>query len=185
VISGNGSAAGFDFLLDYFNGKHHVIAGYSLLKATTNYNEISLNPIPEIFEQRHEIKTTYELKWKRWSFSLLWVYGSGRPFTRYIGDLNYELPNGQIRTLPYFGDVNGDRLPAYHRMDISVSNQFMIGRSEFTLSASVYNLYNRRNVREYQYTAIKMPSDQFGYLAGVKSVAMIGILPSLNLSIRF
>jgi hypothetical protein len=185
VISGNGTSAGIDLLMDYFKGKHHVMAGYTLLKSTTNYGELSLTPIPEFFEQRHEIKTAYELKWKRWSFSALWVYGSGRPFTRYIGDLNYELPNGQIRKLPYFSDLNSARLPEYHRMDVSVSNHFMVGRSEFTISAAVYNLYNRRNIRDYQYTAIKTPSDEFGYTAGVKSIAMIGILPSLNLSIRF
>jgi hypothetical protein len=184
TLSGNGTSAGVDVLFDYFSHHHHFIAGYTWLKAVSHFSEISFEPVPEFFEQRHEIKTAYEFKMKGWAFSASWVYGSGRPYTPYLGDLIYELPNDQIRRLPYFGEINSSRLPAYHRLDLAAAKQWMIGRSEITVSAAVYNLYNRTNVRDYQYRSIRSSINSHDYIAGIQSINMIGFLPTINVSIR-
>lgn len=184
VLNGTGTSAGLDILVDYFKGRHHAIIGYSLLKAVSSWSEISADPISEFFEQRHELKTAYEFRSASWFCSISWVYGSGRPYTRYVGDLTYELPNGQIRKLPYFSDINSSRLPSYHRLDVAVAKQWMIRGTEMTVSAAVYNLYNRENVRDYQYRTIRTSMNHNDYVAGVKPINMIGFLPTINLSFR-
>jgi len=44
------------------------------------------------------------------------------------------------------GTKNGARLPAYHRLDVSASYRFRLFGSQSIIGATVFNLYNRKNV---------------------------------------
>lgn len=185
IITGNGFARGVDVLADYFYKHHHFLASYTLLRAESQYGAIEQTHLPEFFEQRHELKLAYEFHVRGWSFSSGWVYGSGRPYTPYLGDLTYVLPNNESRKLPYFGQINSARLPAYHRLDLAVSKKFTLRATEIDLTAAVYNVYNRKNVRDFQYRALRPMMNVANYTVDVKPLEMIGFLPTLHLSIKF
>jgi ferric enterobactin receptor len=185
IISGNGFARGVDILVDYFHKHHHLLASYTLLRAETHYGEIYPARLPEFFEQRHEMKLAYEFQIRGWSFSCGWVYGSGRPYTPYLGDLLYTLPNDETRKLPYFGQINSARLPAYHRLELAIAKQFTLGSTEMNITAAVYNVYDRNNVRDYQYRALRPAMNSADFTGDIKAISMIGFLPTLHLSFKF
>ena len=73
----------------------------------------------------------------------------------------------------YAEDRNGARLPAYHRLDVSLKKQFNLGpNSTFTLIASITNVYNRKNVFYF---------DRVNY----ERVDQLPILPSLGATLVF
>jgi len=88
-----------------------------------------------------------------------WVFGTGLPFTKIIGyyeklslDNNYSLgylsENGQIGIL--YGKTNNGRLPAYHRLDMSIRKTFKFkNNSSMDINFAVTNLYNKKNIFYY------------------------------------
>lgn len=84
----------------------------------------------------------YELN-QRLSLSANWVYFHGLPFTAPTGKQIY----GNV-TIPTYTGRNGDRLPQYHRFDLSISlepRKNVNRKLKGTWSLSVYNLYGRKN----------------------------------------
>ena len=185
LLKGSGYAQGADFLIQYDAGYHHAWASYSLLEAIGRYTSLDETFIPESFEQRHEFKLYYQLESKRWDFSYLFVYGSGRPYTPYLGSYAFNLPDGSTRMLPLYGNLNSARLPAYHRMDLSLSYQFFFRNTRAKIQVSCYNIYNRKNIRDIQYLAESTGSGQNDFVIRERKILMLGILPSINLSLKF
>ena len=84
----------------------------------------------------------YELN-KRLSVSANWVYFHGLPFTAPTGKMTY----GNV-IIPTYTGRNGDRLPEYHRLDLSISLEPRKNQNrklQGTWVLSVYNLYGRKN----------------------------------------
>lgn len=88
------------------------------------------------------------LPWnERWSYGLKWSYHSGSPYTLVIGT-NGTFPDGRVR--PLFGRLNGERLPAYHRLDLRADRRFTRDLSAYV---ELINAYNRSNVAGYSWNA--------------------------------
>ena len=104
-------------------------------------------------DRRHQINAIAH--WELWGMdmNIKWEFGSGLPFSRALGfdafilvdDLVdvFEIP-GAERVI-YERPFNGV-LPAYHRLDASVSRTWHVGRARLTLQGSVINIYDRRNL---------------------------------------
>lgn len=84
----------------------------------------------------------YEVnKWV--SISANWVYFTGLPFTAPSGRLYY---GGAV--IPTYTERNGDRIPAYHRLDLGVNIERKNNESrklKGSWNISVYNAYGRKN----------------------------------------
>jgi hypothetical protein len=185
LISGNGHAEGIDLMVQYDAGKNHAWLSYSLLNAQTKYNDLDVPLVHESFEQRHEIKTYYEFAGKRWEYNLLWVYGSGRPYTPFQGTYSYPLLNGDFRTVPVYGNINSARLPAYHRLDAGVSYNFLFRNIKGNIQFSCFNIYNKKNIRNRQYLVVRNGNEANDYTVAQRDIYMLGILPSLILHLSF
>ncbi len=89
-----------------------------------------------------------------WQFTANWMLNSGMPFTPISGFFDKLLLDGTTPIDIFNGyepqfiyDVkNSGRLPSYHRLDLSVTKKFKTGFADFTIGASVLNLYNRANI---------------------------------------
>lgn len=94
----------------------------------------------------------------RWEFSARWSLGSGFPFTQtqgFFDKLNFD-SNGALSPVPtqngslniqLSDNLNGGRLPYYHRLDLSAKRKWVIkNRWMVEGSASVINTYNRANI---------------------------------------
>ena len=94
-----------------------------------------------------------------WNVSSVWSIYSGLPFTEIISYYDkynirnpFELSLGAGNYVPYLvlADKNLGRLPAYHRLDLSVSKKLILGPSIFTISLNAINVYNRKNIFYYE-----------------------------------
>ena len=159
-----GDAYGFDISLKYEDKHWYLWAVYALGFVTREYEKavedgVELTQYAPHFDRRHNINVilTYTAGAKRqWEFSGRWNFGSGFPFTQVQGfyeyysfqdgvNFDYTNTNGDLGVL--YGELNGGRLPTYHRFDIDVKRKFYF--SESTLleaNLSVTNIYNRNNV---------------------------------------
>ena len=91
---------------------------------------------------------------QRWSLSGAWVFGSGRPFTPALSAGPVWLPSGTTVYGVNFGPKNSDRLPMYHRLDLTLQRDFRLRHFKSTVGATVFNVYNRPNIWVKQYQAI-------------------------------
>ncbi|MDQ3534326.1 MAG: TonB-dependent receptor [Bacteroidota bacterium] len=103
------------------------------------------NPYPSNFDRPHmaNFASVYQIN-KRVAFSLNFIYNSGRPVT--VPDSRY---NYKDILIPNFPERNNYRLPAYHRLDMSITiepNHRRNKKYEGNWSLSVYNVYSRNNI---------------------------------------
>lgn len=111
---------------------------------------VSYNPA---HDQRHKINTFLNYRFKGATASVSWEFGSGLPYTQiYATNLRLEIPdqnpiNEPGRAIAYFDEPYTQRLPVYHRMDMSVKRFFDLG-SAWRMGAEVgaINVYDRTNV---------------------------------------
>ena len=159
-----GDAYGFDVSLKFEDKHWYLWAVYALGFVNREYEKATedgseMVKYPPHFDRRHNINLilTYTAGSKRqWEFSGRWNFGSGFPFTQVQGfyeyysfqdgiNFDYTTTNGELGVL--YGELNGGRLPTYHRFDIDVKRKFYFSE-RITLEAdlSVTNVYNRSNV---------------------------------------
>lgn len=96
------------------------------------------------FDRPHNLTLATQWKWSRgWTFGTNFVFTSGRPTT--YPDGTYRL-NG-TKVLDY-SQRNADRIPAYHRLDVSFTKdgRRTPGQRRYSnWSVSFYNVYARKN----------------------------------------
>jgi outer membrane receptor for ferrienterochelin and colicin len=186
LYTGSGNTFGMDALVQRNWKKHHAWVGYSL---TYSYNEFDTGEgrmrIREPHVRQHEAKVYYQWQPGHWSFSWMWLIGSGKAYTPFLGTYSFALPNGTERTLPVFGDLNSALLNAYHRMDISAAYHFNWKKTQGKLQFSVFNVYNHKNIRDIQYVAVRTTTNNNDYHVVERKVNMLPFLPSINLQLQF
>ena len=159
-----GDAYGFDVSVKYENQHWYLWAVYALGFVTREYEKavedgVELVEYAPHFDRRHNINVilTYTAGSKRqWEFSGRWNFGTGFPFTQVQGfyeyypfqdgiNFDYTTTNGELGVL--YGELNGGRLPTYHRFDIDVKRKFFFTENVMLeADLSVTNVYNRHNV---------------------------------------
>lgn len=143
LLFGKGRAYGLELIAKKKSGKLTGWISYTLSKTERKINGINNNEWYNArMDKTHDLSivATYQLN-PKWTFSGLFVYSTGNAVTFPTG--KYEL-NGQ--TVFQYSNRNADRMPAYHRMDLSAtyepsSNKRFRGSWTF----GIYNLYGREN----------------------------------------
>jgi hypothetical protein len=108
-------------------------------------------------DRRHQANAILALDLGPFTASARWQYGSGLPFTRPIGfDETFDFTRGlyDVRTnvgttrllldRPFTG-----RLPAVHRLDVSLERAFHMSFGQIVLQAGVINAYDQQNMFYY------------------------------------
>jgi len=125
ILNGESRAYGLEFLLRKNEGKFTGWIAYTLSKAEQRTpggtaGGLGINNgawYNTAFDRTHDISVSgaYRLN-DKWSFGTNLVFQTGRPVT---------YPNGQYKyeglSIASYSDRNSDRLPAYHRLDVSVN----------------------------------------------------------------
>lgn len=143
LLFGKGRAYGLELIAKKKSGKLTGWISYTLSKTERKIDGINNNEWYNArMDKTHDISivATYQLN-PKWSFSGLFLYSTGNAVTFPTG--KYQL-NGQ--TVFQYSNRNADRMPAYHRMDLSAtyepeSNKRFRGSWSF----GIYNLYGREN----------------------------------------
>ncbi len=185
LIAGKARAYGLEFLLKKTTGAFKGQLAYTYSKSEQITTGLGLGD-PGInqgkwystpHDKTHDIGLTGSYQWsKQWQLAFNAVFQTGQPIT---------YPNGQYAFLnlrvPSYNLRNGDRLPNYHRLDISAtyhpkkqkkwSREWVFG---------IYNLYNRRNA-----TSIAFRRNKETMQNEAVQFSLFGIVPAVTYNIKF
>lgn len=159
VLSGKGTSYGIEFFLHKKEGRTNGWIAYTLSKSVRQFDSINYgNTFYSSWDRRHDlsINIIQQLS-KHWSASASWVYQSGGRATLPLKYVRYPArissnEGFDLTSLGYFylfDARNNYRMPATHHLDVNVDFKWIAKRKKdirYTLSASVYNLYNRENI---------------------------------------
>jgi len=112
----------------------------------------------------------------KWSFSANWVYYTGSPVSYPNGKYNVD-----GRNVFYYAGRNGDRIPAYHRLDLGATRHYFKKRYKADLSFGAYNAYDHYNA--YYITYRQDPNDPDREQA--RQTTLFGIIPYIAYTIKF
>lgn len=171
---GTGISRGIEFLLQKKSGKLNGWLSYTLGEVEYDIDVFNDGePYPADQDRRHELKLVGNYNLGKWNLAATWVYASGAPFTSPEAQYAIDLIDGNSRSYIHVSDKNENRLPAYHRLDLSVSRKFSSESMNFDLGLSVFNFYNRANVWYREYVLDTSP-------VVVRDVTTLGFTPTLT-----
>jgi len=194
LLPGTGTAWGADLFIRHSGDD---IAGWlalSFLKAERTFPDFlsGLDPAPDltyspIFDRRLDIDLVLrrQISWGV-EAGLRWNLGTGLPFTRAVGNYNFYSPSlvdgsrlewdGDPAVL--LGPRNGERYPAYHRLDIGFRKPSRRSWGTLVPYVDLLNVYNRKNVLFYFYDYQALPAERTG-------VSMFPFLPTIGVEISW
>ncbi|WP_243735774.1 TonB-dependent receptor [Christiangramia sabulilitoris] len=187
VLSGEARAYGLELLLRKNKGRLTGWAGYTLSRSEQRTQgrtaqEPGINAgdwYRTNFDKTHDLSITgsYDLN-KKWQLNANFIYQTGLATT---------FPNAQYEyegiTVPVYGERNGDRLPAYHRLDLSATYTPGIDKDkkfESFWNFGIYNVYNRQNA----YSISFRENTDTGQNEAVR-LSLFGIIPSVTYNFKF
>ena len=121
---------------------------YSFGEVKSKYDDLNNG---EFFVANTNIKHTFRASLaysiEDFQLSIAWNWRSGKPYTKsFINPLD---------DLLYFESINTERLPDYHRMDLSSTYNFSFSkknRMKGKVGISIRNVYNKKNHLSREYT---------------------------------
>lgn len=176
--TGTGFAEGIDFLLQKKSGKLTGWVGYTLGRAINHIDAFGDYDFYASNDVTHEFKIVGSYQFKDWVFASTWIYTTGRPYTAPEGGYQLTLLDGTVVDYVNVSVKNGNRLPSYHRLDLSATYNFKIGQSApASIGVSLFNAYNRKNVWYNEYEIIDNSVIE-------TPVYFLGLTPNINLTIK-
>jgi len=184
----DGEALGVDVVLKYDYKRIYLwtVYSYGIINRRGPSGANTVIDYHPHYDRRHNMNIVGAYTFGKnlnWEASFRWALGSGFPFTQTQGfyeeleftdgtSTNYLDQNGDLGIV-YDDELNGGRLPYYHRLDASIKRNFLFGNNmKLEVTASVTNSYNRENIFYF---------DRIEY----QRVNQLPILPSLGVSMAF
>lgn len=138
---GESFTKGIDVLIQKNTARGRLWMTYSYQDSQNRFDGVNQqNYFPTNADIRHALSLSFFKKWNRFSLTGGWFWHTGKPFSQ-LG------ANNQVT------GFNTQRLPAYHRFDVSGIYE-LAHQKNWSAKAgfSVYNLYNRKTLlaREYE-----------------------------------
>lgn len=148
IALGTGKSRGIEVLLEKNSGKFNGSIGYTLSETSRLFPDLNAGrPFPFRFDRRHDVKISLRQKLFKWlDANLIWAVASGNPITLAGIKFRHESVEGAVaRDIYFYTEVNGYRLPLYHRLDAAFNAHWGKHKLKHGLQFGVYNTYNRAN----------------------------------------
>jgi ferric enterobactin receptor len=147
-FQGKGRTRGMDLLLQKNGRWYNGWIAYTLSKSTHQLQGVNFNrPFLAPDDSRHQLRWVNQFTiHKDWLLSLNTIFASGLPYLDYSQIDN--IPDDR-RQVPY--DLLIERYKNYYRMDLSVNYSTQLWGLDTQLGFSIFNLWNRENVRYQQF----------------------------------
>jgi hypothetical protein len=182
LLHGKGESKGLELLMKKSKGKLTGWVGYTWSKTSRKINGINDdNWYPSSYDRTHDVSvvSNYELN-SRWNFAANFVFATGSPISYPVA--KYTVQGNQIYE---YSARNSNRIPDYHRLDISATYDFKKNanrRFKQSINFSVYNVYGRRNA--YSITP-EANEDNLNQTQFVR-ISIIGSpIPSVTYNVKF
>lgn len=196
-----GLAHGYDFLIKYQTSKLYLYGTYGWSKVirddfkrvyapvfdrrhTVNLvGSLRLKPFGYVVSEAGR-KRLPKFREHAWEFGFRWTLGSGFPFTQtqgYFEKLDFFDDGAQTDIAFQNGDLgliladelNGGRLPFYHRMDLSAKRKWLINNNWLLeTSFSLINTYDRKNI--FYFDRVRFTP-----------IYQLPVLPTLGVTIKY
>lgn len=181
IRRGVGRAYGLELLLKKEKGRLTGWLGYTISKSQNKVKEINNGHWYNAKSDKpHDLSivATYDLK-PHMSIGATFVYSTGVPATFPTGRYIFR---GQA--IPVYSERNGERLPDFHRLDLSLTlrsrkNAHRRLQSEWVFG--VYNAYNRKNAFSIDF---KQESTA-PYTTYAEKSSIFSIVPSATWNVKF
>jgi len=182
LLRGSGYAYGLELFAKKQEGRLTGWLSYTLSRSMRKVPGINEGKeYPSSYDRTHNVSVVanYDVS-KRWNFSTTWVFSTGNPTSYPVA--KYDV---QGNTIYLYSDRNSDRIPDYHRLDISMTYDFKKNdrkKVKQSLNFSVYNVYARRN--SYSVTFRQNPDRPS--VSEATRLSIIGtLIPSVTYNFNF
>lgn len=148
IAIGNGKSRGLELMIEKTAGKTTGTVAYTLSNSNRLFADInSGRPFPLRYDRRHDFNITLRQRIFGWlEADVVWGFATGNPITLTGVKFRHESVEGAVeREVFFYTEVNGYRLPNYHRLDVALNANFKTGRLKHEIQFGVYNAYNRSN----------------------------------------
>ncbi len=187
ILNGEARAYGWEVLFRKNDGKLKGWLAYTLSKSeqrtpgrTPRETGINLGRWYNTpYDKTHDISinASYEIN-PKWTLGSNFLFQTGQPTNFPVGQFEFQ---GIV--IPTYGFRNEQRLPSYHRLDLSATltpekNKGRKWQSEWVFS--VYNIYNRRNAASINFRQ----NQDTGRNEAVRT-SIFGIVPSVTYNFKF
>jgi ferric enterobactin receptor len=181
-FQGKGYARGMDVLLQKKFGKYTGWIAYTLAEVKHHFPRYEAGYFYAANDIRHEFKTINTYHYKRWDFTITWLYLTGKAYTAPTGGYRITLPSFGSRSYLITTDKNAIRLPDYHRLDIAVNwNYGKPGKLNGLIGLSVFNAYNWQNV---WYKNFQVVYNALRFRVVETDVNYLRLMPNLNITCK-
>jgi len=179
LLYGTGRAYGVELFLKKREGKLNGWVSYALSRSERQFDAINDGDWFAARQDRtHDLSVVgmYQLS-RRWHLSATFVYSTGNAVT---------FPSGKYtvdgRTLWYYTERNGYRMPDYHRLDFGATWESAINRKfKSSWTFGIYNAYNRKNA----YIIDFRENESNPNITEAYRIALFGIIPSVTWNFKF
>ena len=182
ITGGRGFATGVEAFVERVSGRLTGWVGYTLGWTRRQFPELNQGAwFPPKYDRRHDLVVSANYRAGRWTFGCNVIYATGQAFTpasaryelretaRSGTREDYFLPTGR----------NTARLLPYHRLDLSVKQDFSLFGRDLQWYLQVFNAYNHRNEWFIQYDT------EDDRVATAEVVKMLPIVPTIGLNYSF
>jgi outer membrane receptor for ferrienterochelin and colicin len=143
---GNNINQGIDFTIKRSFKNYTGWIAYTLSEANHQISNVNEgNPFPSQMDQRHQFKFINQIQVGDFEISANYLFSSGRPFL----DLS-KLRNSRVNRSSDLSDFFTS-LKNYQRADLSVAYKFNIDKAKARVGFSVFNLFDRENIKYKQF----------------------------------
>ncbi|AOW19873.1 TonB-dependent receptor [Urechidicola croceus] len=187
ILNGESKAYGLEFLIRKTKGDFTGWFAYTLSKSQqrTLGGNAGGNGINDgkwynsSYDRTHDISITasYKLNYK-WTFGTNFIFQTGRPVTYPNSQYEYE-----GLSIANYSNRNENRLPSYHRLDISATykpNRKPDSKWKGEWVFGVYNAYNRKNA-----ASVSFGQNRETGINEATRTSIFGIVPSITYNFKF
>ena len=176
LVAGEGEATGIENMIRYERGKRSGFASYTLARTNRRFQGENLDQwFAQDFDRRHQFKLHYRQELSdRFRVGLNWVLFSANPFIELLTVTQGVGLTTTAQPLP--GQRNVFRSEVYHRLDLDVAYEIKRPKWRQSITAGLYNAYNRRNVAYFRYD----PATDT-----VRRVYSMGLRPAISYQVQF
>jgi hypothetical protein len=182
LLHGSGYTYGLELYAKKQEGRLTGWLSYTLARSMRKIPGINEGKAyPSSYDRTHNISlvANYDLT-KRWNFSASWIFATGNPTSYPIA--KYDV---QGNTMYFYAARNSNRIPDYHRLDVSFTYDFKKNerrKVKQSLNFSIYNLYARRNA----YSVTFRQNEDNPNVSEATRLSIIGsMIPSVTYNFNF
>ena len=187
ILNGEARAYGLEVLIRKNKGKFTGWLAYTLSKSEQRtlgeqaggpgINNGNWYNTP--YDRTHDVSVTGSYKLNdKWALNSNLVFQTGRPVTYPNGQYTY-----QGLSVATYSNRNEDRLPSYHRLDVSATykpNRKPDNKWKGEWVFGIYNVYNRKNAASITFNQ----NNQSG-INEASRISIFGIIPSVTYNFKF